>query len=146
MALLVLACCIGLIWWIAPERGGRADEAGAPALIVSPIDDSALTVLPGNTRREANTANDRGAVAADFPLPHLMLQLRRPPERQRAFDRYVDQLTTPGSPNYHRWLSASEIGERYGLAEADLVTVSEWLKAHGMTVNAIYPSRTVIDF
>ncbi len=96
--------------------------AGAPArpLITAAIDENDLITLAGNTRPEATAANDRGPVAADFPMDHMLLQLRRSPEQEQAAEKYIDELEDPNSPNYHHWLTAQEVGERYGLAAQDL--------------------------
>ena len=53
------------------------------ALITQEIDESRLLTLKGNTRPEANAVNDRGAVADDFQMEHMLLQLQRPPEQER---------------------------------------------------------------
>ena len=71
-------------------------------VITAAIDENSLTTLAGNTRREATAANDRGAVAADFPMDHMLLQLRRAPGQEQAFEKYIDELTDPKSPNYHQ--------------------------------------------
>ena len=55
---------------------------GASAIITQAVDESNLVPLPGNTRPEAIAQNDRGAVADGFPMDHLLLQLRRPPEQE----------------------------------------------------------------
>ncbi len=111
------------------------------------IDESHLVTLTGNTRAEArDEANDRGKISDATPLRHMILVLRRPAAREAAFERYVDQLTDRGSLNYRRWLSAREIGAKYGLAKGDIETVRAWLIGHGFAVNTIYPSRMAIDF
>ena len=74
-------------------------------MITEAVSDTKLVTLGGNTRPEANAANDRGAVAADFPLDHLLLQLRRSPEREQALDQYIDEMQDPKSPNYHHALT-----------------------------------------
>ena len=56
-----------------------AKSSNVQPVLKARIDESALVTLSGNTRREANAANDRGAVADQFPLKHMMLQLRRSP-------------------------------------------------------------------
>ncbi len=119
----------------------------ARTLITHQIDENNLVTLAGNTRPEARVAaDDRGPLADSFPMEHLWLQLRRPPEREQALDRYIDQLSDRQSPNYHHWLTAKQFGERYGLAQKDLAAITRWLESHGFTVNLIYPSRVLIDF
>ena len=45
--------------------------AQAPALITQPVDESKLVTLAGNTRPEANAANDLGRVDYKLPLEHI---------------------------------------------------------------------------
>jgi Pro-kumamolisin, activation domain/Abnormal spindle-like microcephaly-assoc'd, ASPM-SPD-2-Hydin/HYDIN/CFA65/VesB-like, Ig-like domain len=127
-------------------RGAQGAGTGPAPLITQKINESALVTLGGNTRPEANAANDRGQVAADFPMEHMLLQLRRSPGQQRAFEKYLAELSDPKSPNYHRWLTARQVGEKYGLAAQDLAAITGWLKSHGFTVNKVYSAGTVIDF
>jgi subtilase family serine protease len=115
-------------------------------LITGQIDGSRLVTLPGNVRSEANPANDLGLVADSLPLEHMLLQLNRSPERQAAFDEYTNELTEPASPNYHKWLTPEQIGTRFGLASADIETITAWLESHGFQINSIYPATTIIDF
>jgi subtilase family serine protease len=121
-------------------------QTPARPLIDTAIDENDLVPLEGNTRPEATPFNDRGPVADSLPLEHLFLQLRRPAEREAALDQYIDGLTDPASPNYHRWLSASQVGTLYGPAPQDVATVTHWLAAHGFTVNLVYPNGMTIDF
>src|SRR5271155_4010484 len=134
-ALIVLTC------------GRFVFGAGAPArpLITAALDESSL-IAAGNTRPEANARNDRGPVAANLPMDHILLQLRRAPEQEQAVEKYIDELEDPNSPNYHHWLTAQEVGQKYGLAPQDLATVTNWLKSHGFTVNRVYANGLVIDF
>ncbi|HEX3943104.1 MAG TPA: S53 family peptidase [Rhizomicrobium sp.] len=125
----------------------QADAQTARAMITSPVDEHQLVTLEGNTHpAAADPANDRGAVADTLPMQDMLLVLKRPAEREAALESYVESLTEPGSPNYHRWLTAAQIGTQYGPAQSDVAAVTKWLTAHGFTVNAVYPSRMAIDF
>ena len=117
-----------------------------PALITQKIDNSKLVTLNGNTAVTINKANDGGAVAADLVLDHLFLQLRRPAALESALQQYIGELHNPSSPNFHKWLTASQLGATYGLAQSDIAALTGWLAAQGFKVNAIYPTGTVIDF
>jgi subtilase family serine protease len=110
------------------------------------INEAQLIRLPGNTRPEAIPENDRGLVSDSLPMEHMMLLLRRSTKQQRALDVFTAQLTTPGSPHFHQWLTAEEFGSRYGLAQQDLDFVTSWLQSHGFIINQVYPSRVMIDF
>src|SRR5262249_19562604 len=117
----------------------------APPLITQAIDSTQLVELAGSTRPEALVAgNDRGMVADDFPLPALRLQLRRPPEREAALAALLDAQQDPASPYFHRWLEATEFGQLYGPAQADIDTVVAWLQSQGFVVNRVYESGMTI--
>jgi subtilase family serine protease len=116
------------------------------ALITGKIDESQRHVLAGNTRPEANPQNDRGLVADDFPMEHMLLQLKRSPEQEQAVQQFIDALHNPQSPQFHKWLTAEEFGQKYGVAQEDIDTVRGWIESHGFTVNTVYPSGMLIDF
>jgi hypothetical protein len=116
------------------------------ALITEPIDATRLVTLVGNTRPEANSLNDRGPVADAFQVDHMLLQLKRAPEVEKAFADYVETLTDKSSPNRGQWMTAQEQGEKYGLAQEDIDAITGWLRQQGFTVGYVYPNRMVIDF
>jgi subtilase family serine protease len=114
-------------------------------LITNEIDESRRVILRGNTRPEARREHDRGRVPDGFPLEHMLLQLRRPPELQQEFDTYVDSLTSGKSPNFHKWLAPEEVGTSYGLSERDLRHIELWLRRHHIRVNFVYPNHVLMD-
>ncbi len=118
-----------------------AATAGAPR-----VDEAGRTTLPGHRLRWASAANDRGAVPATLELTQLRLSLKRSPERQQAFDAYLREQRNPASPNYQRWLTPSEIGERFGATQADIDAVSAWLRGQGLRVDSVSNSRMRLQF
>ncbi len=126
----------------------RLAEAGprGRAGVAQSIDDSKRVTLRGNTRWEANEKNDRGRVSDAFRMQHMLLQLKRSPENEQALETYLAQLSDKTSPNYHKWLTAAQLGENYGVSPADITLVTNWLESVGFTVNVVYPSGMVIDF
>lgn len=118
----------------------------ARVLITKPINTAQLVRLPGNTRAEATTQNDRGKVADVYPMSHMLLHLQRSPEREQALQAFIDQQHDKSSANFHKWLTAEEFGQLYGPAQQDIEKVSQWLRSNGLSVNAIYPSGMMIDF
>src|SRR5215469_16540780 len=71
------------------------------SLVLQNIDDGKLVRLGGNTRPEANLANDRGVAAGDFRMEHMLLLLSRPAEQEQALRTFLDQQQDPRSPNHH---------------------------------------------
>jgi subtilase family serine protease len=114
--------------------------------IVKTIDPSKYLVLGGNTRPEANAANDKGAVPDSLPINHMLLQLKRSPEREAALQQFIADLNDRQSENYHQWLTPAEFAAHYGMAAADAATVKSWLQSQGFTVNGLTPSGLNIDF
>jgi subtilase family serine protease len=114
------------------------------ALVLAPS--ASPVTLRGNTRAEANSANDRGRVPDSLPLEHMLLQLRRPPELERQLAQYLDDLQDPQSPRYHQWLTADQFGEKFGVAQSDIDAVVNWLETQGFVIGQIYPNKMTIDF
>jgi len=114
-------------------------------MLTHTINENTIVTLRGNTRPEAITGNDRGRVADDFRIDHMFLQLRRPPEQQHELEKFLAELLDPKSPNFHKWLTAQQFGEQFGIAEEDLNRINSWLESHGFMVSGGYPNL-VIDF
>jgi subtilase family serine protease len=117
-----------------------------PLLISQSVDESKLVTLPSNTRPEAMKQNDRGRVVDSYPMEHMMLQLKRSPEQEQELRQLIEELTESSSPDFHQWLTAKEFGERFGLAQQDLDSVTRWLESHGFKVNVVYENGLLIDF
>src|SRR5580765_7723429 len=124
----------------------KAANAGPRSMITQPVDNAQTVTLYGNTRPEASAQHDRGRVADNLPLNHMLLQLKRAPEVESAFADFIDSLTDKSSPNFRHWISAAEQGERYGVAQQDIDAITAWLRSQGFSVGHVYPNRMVIDF
>jgi hypothetical protein len=139
------AVALGFASWpaaLAQTAGGRAQ-----ALITQSVDDGSLFRLAGNIPPAArNAANDRGSAPDTMPMPHMLLQLRRPAAQEQALTTLIERLQDPNSPNYHQWLSAEQLGAQFGPAASDIQTITNWLSQHGFTVNAVLANRMAIDF
>src|SRR5258708_6391145 len=114
--------------------------------ITQNIDEGERVTLAGNTHRDASEGNDRGKVHDAFPREHLLLQLRRSPEQEKAVQKFMEDLHNPNSPDFQKWLSADEFGDRFGVSDLDLDTLTRWLRSNGFRINVVYPSGMVIDF
>src|ERR1700733_3021409 len=114
--------------------------------IVTTVNEARLTTLAGNTRPEANVANDQGAVEGSMPMQHMLLQLKRTPEREAALTQLIDDLHNPQSENFHQCLTPQQFAAHYGVAGEDSAEVTRWLQSQGFTVNGMTPSGMLIDF
>src|SRR5690349_14687427 len=142
-----LAAVVVAVLICAPSALAQAESGGhVRPRITQTIDEINRVALRGNTRPEAVLANDHGSVANDFTMEHMLLQLKRSPEQEQALQKFLDELHTAGSPNFHHWLTAQEFGERFGVAKPDLDAITAWLGSHGFRVNVVYRSGMLIDF
>src|SRR5579872_3755541 len=114
-------------------------------LITGAVDLSRMVALRGNTRPEANPANDRGVVAEDFRLDRVQLQLHLPAEKQQELDQLTRDQQDPKSPNYHKWLTPADFAQRFSLAPEDIGAITTWLKSAGFTVDAVNPQSIVFS-
>ena len=114
--------------------------------IVRTIDPLTRSTLAGNTNRHLTAGIDRGALAVDARLDHLLLGLKRGDDQEQALEQFINQLHDPSSPNFHQWLTADEFGQLFGPAQSDVDAVVAWLQDNGFTVNEVSAGLTTIDF
>jgi subtilase family serine protease len=142
---LSVAALTSAVLFTSVQAQTPASAPRAPRILV-PIDDGQLVTLKGNVNPQANAQNDRGPVSASLPMTGMLLVLSRSPEDQAAFDAYVAGEYDPSSPNFHRWLTPAEIGQRFGPADSDVAALTNWLTSQGFAVKTIAPDRMSIAF
>jgi kumamolisin len=62
-----------------------------------------------------------------------------------AMQAYAQSVSDPRSPDYRRFLTAAEIGARFGLGDDKVGRVIEWAAAHGIKVVEMAPQRIAIE-
>jgi subtilase family serine protease len=112
--------------------------------ITGPVEDAAMVTLKGNTHPLAKPQFDRGAVA-DSASGRMLLVLKRSPQQEQALRTFVESQRDQGSPNFHKWLTPEQFGEKFGVADADIATVSDYLQAHGFGVGRVYANKMAIE-
>ncbi len=115
-------------------------------LVNAPVDAAVRVVLRGQQAPWALPQNVQGVVPGDTMLEHLTLVLRRSPQQQKAFERFLEQLQDPSSRNYHQFLTPVQVGKRFGVSQHDIDAISAWLRSQGLRVNSVSNSRMMIDF
>ncbi len=114
--------------------------------IVRPIDNTSTVRLPGTLVPRARAELDRGPVAAAMPMQHMSMVFARTAEQQAGLDQLLAEQQDRTSPNYHKWLTPEEFGDRFGLAQSDVDVIAAWLTSQGFTIDDIARSRTWIAF
>ena len=98
-----------------------------------------LLVMNGTDHQEPHATLPESLAAATHGLEGVTYEVA-------PLAQFIEQLHDPASPNFHRWLTAQEFGERFGPAPADVETITLWLESHGFAINVVYPSGMLIDF
>jgi len=119
--------------------GGQTNQ------IVTAVNESDLVQLNGSTHPLARAEFDQGLVADGLRMDHMFVVLRRSPEHEQALQRLMAELQNPHSTSYHKWLTADELGKKFGPARADIEAVVTWLRSHGLEVNLVHQSGMTID-
>jgi subtilase family serine protease len=130
----------------AVVAAGAADGQQIANRVVHAVDATQVQPLPNHFPQWANSANDLGAVSPDTEIDRFTIVLARSPQQEAAFEKLLADQQNPASPNYHRWLTPAEVGERFGLSQDDIAAVTGWLQSQGLHVTFVSPSRIFIGF
>lgn len=102
--------------------------------------------LAGSVHPLTKKATDLGEVDSGMQLNSLTLNISLSAAQQNDLNTLLAAQQNPKSPLYHQGLTQEQYGARFGLSDADLSLVTEWLKSQGFTVREIAPSRNRITF
>jgi hypothetical protein len=103
-------------------------------------------VLEGNVHPFARPRYDQGRVDASFRMERITMMFKPTDAQQSELDKLVEEQQNPASPNYHKWLTPEEFGDRFGLSPNDVSQIVSWLKAQGFSVNEIARTRRWVAF
>lgn len=144
-----LGIVAGLLTVSAPAAMAQndAEALAVPTVrITQPINSDQLVTLKGNVSPRVKAAADQGAVSASMQTGRIMLVLKPSAGQDMALKQYLGDLQNPNSANYHKWLTPAQYGQRYGISDTDLNTVTGWLQSQGFTVEQVPQGRNVIIF
>src|ERR1041384_4833871 len=95
--------------------------------IVKPVNYNRSVTLTNQVHPRAQAVGDRGPVDPAMPIRGATLFLKPAPE----VTSFLTELQLPASPNYQRWLTPDQFGERFGVGAEDLAKVTAWLESEG---------------
>jgi Pro-kumamolisin, activation domain/Bacterial Ig-like domain (group 3) len=102
--------------------------------------------LEHTTHPLAQTVSDAGPVEDGKTLERMLLALAPEAAREAELKKFLDEQQNPSSPNYRHWLTAQEFGTRFGVTDADVLAVRDWLGQMGFTVGAVAKSKRWVEF
>jgi subtilase family serine protease len=117
-------------------------SSAAQDRIVRPIDSTALATLKSPTHRNIRAEDDRGPVDPAMPITYATLCL----QPAAGLEAFLADQQNRSSPNYHRWLTPEQFGDRFGLTQNDIGKITAWMKSEGFTVHDVARGRHWITF
>lgn len=123
-----------------------AAAAAATDRITGPLDTHQTVPIHGSIHRLAQARYDRGPVEPAFPMNHLLVFVRPSATQQAELDQLLSDQQNPSSPQFHKWLTPEEFGNRFGLTAGDHSKMVAWLHGAGFTVEESGRARNWIMF
>jgi subtilase family serine protease len=114
--------------------------------LTAPIESGLTVPLKGNLHGGARPEFDQGRVDGSMAMQAVSLVFKPSPAQQSALDQLLAQQQDRMSPNYHKWLTPAQFGDRFGMSKSDLDKVVSWLQSQGFTVTRIANSRNEVFF
>lgn len=74
------------------------------------------------------------------------MMLRRSEPREQELQQFIRGQYDPHSPDFHRWLTPQQFGERFGPSAQDVGKVTQWLTQHGFRLNNVPAGGLFVDF
>ncbi len=91
-------------------------------------------------------SKETGRLSSNQKLGRMVLLLAPTTQQEEAAAQLVADQNDASSPNYHKWISPTDFGTQFGIADEDVAQVKQWLMSQGLTVHAISNSRRFIVF
>jgi pseudomonalisin len=114
--------------------------------LVDRIDDAQRTELKGHVPRAIAASLDLGAADPALPVERVVMLLSATAAQETELVRFLRNVQTPGTAEYHHWLTPEAFGQRFGVTPADLATVRTWLQSRGFRLEQSSPARRSIAF
>jgi subtilase family serine protease len=138
-----LALSLGIV---SPLIGTESAMAQGPQARIAAIDSSARATLVGSRPAAAHSAIDTGRMSASAKLEGVTVVFSRSQAQEAALQALLTAQQTPGSPQYHQWLTPDQFAAQFGMADSDIAKVEGWLQQQGFSVTGVSRSRNRITF
>ncbi len=115
---------------------------GAANRITDAVDPARTIVLKGRAHPLARPEFDHGPVAGTKAIQYASIYFK-PVE---GLETFLEEQRNPSSPNYQRWLTPEQFGDRFGLTTDDAAKVAAWLRSRGLQVHDVARGRQWISF
>jgi len=97
--------------------------------------------VPTDRIGDAQALDDSARPAADTVL-HLTFSLNSASSQNIA--AFVATLTDPTSPNYHKWLTPAEFGDKFGASVDDITTITKYLAGNQFSNVKVWSNKLFV--
>ena len=136
------ATCAGR--WRLSKRRSATVLLAALTLVVA-LGASAATGCAQRVTTRGTSASDAGTAAVGA-VQRMILLLRGSAAQTRALHQLLEAQQTPGSAQFHQWLTAQQFASQYAPASGQISAVTHWLADEGFQVEPLPSSRMWIVF
>ena len=116
-------------------------RAGATGVAARPGRAAALVAV-GAAPRLPQGAVARGALARDRPID---VGLSLAPRNAAALAAYAAAVSTPGSPEFHRFITPAEFAAKFGPARSSVSAVERSMRAAGLQIRGVSANHLLVD-
>jgi subtilase family serine protease len=138
-------CACGLMavaTMVAPPVGA---QSVAPR-IASEITSAEQSPLKDSLHPMAQAQFDAGRMPSDKRLNGISMVFSRSVAQEIDLQALIAAQQNPASPLYHQWLTPDQFAAQFGMADADLSRVENWLEQQGFSIDSIARSKNTIHF
>ena len=123
--------------FLIPATGSAADDR-----ITAPVDPNRTVILKGHVHPRAQARFDQGLLDPSAEIGYVTLRLTPSP----SLESFLAAQRDPASPDFQRWLTPEQFGDRFGLSAGDLSKITTWLQSQGLTINHVARGKHWIAF
>ena len=143
---LLVVCSI-----LVPSAGAQLHPGeGAPkqpaARIGGEVNSNEQVTLRNSLHPMAEKQFDAGRMPSDTKLGGITMIFSRSAEQEAAVRTLMAEQQNPASPLYHQWLTPDQFAARFGMSDADLTKVENWLEQQGFSIDRVARSKNAIHF
>lgn len=116
------------------------------ARISANFDESVRTTLRGNIHPVAAAADQSEPADSGTPMEHMILFLKGDATQEAQLAQLISQQNDPSSSLYHQYLTPKDFASQFGVAQADIDKVTQWLESHGFTITEVPAGNRAVVF
>jgi hypothetical protein len=88
---------------------------------------------------------DSRRVGSLSPTARMDLAIGLPLRNAEEFDRFIEQVSDPQSPNFRHYLTADQFAAQFGPSQEDYDKLTTFVQASGLSVSGTHSNRMILD-